>query len=364
MDTKTMIIEQYDVKKAVYKKFCSEIEHQLRNILQAEKIACNAISSRLKDRDSLGEKIDRKRDRYTCLGDITDIAGVRITTYYIADVNRVAEIVEQEFVIDKENSIDKSVALEPDRFGYCSVHYVVEMSHERLNLREYQEYTGLKCEIQIRSVLQHAWAEIEHDLGYKSAIAIPRDIRRSFSRLAGLLEIADKEFQDIRLFLQSYQSEAAGKIERQELKNMEIDAILLNAVIESNLDIIKLNEDLANIFGGRFMKRISPESFESTIRELRWFDIGTIDELQGFITKNKDKVAMVAQEMLNVGIRPLNSLKRTIAFDYLCYAELLTANCSSEQIKQYLNENHMGSANSGRLALAHFMKQISDKLSR
>lgn len=83
--------------------------------------------------------------------------------------------------------------MEPDRFGYCSVHYVVEMSQKRLNLYEHQAYEGLKCEIQIRSVLQHAWAEIEHDLGYKSEIAIPKRIRRNFSRLAGLLEIADKE---------------------------------------------------------------------------------------------------------------------------------------------------------------------------
>ena len=363
METKDAIMERYDARKEVYQNFALEILHQLENILREEKLVCNMISSRLKDRESLSKKIDQKREKYTKLEDITDIAGVRIITYYIADVSRVAEIVEQEFTVDRENSIDKSAALEPDRFGYCSVHYVVEMSPERLKLREYQAYAGLKCEIQIRSVLQHAWAEIEHDLGYKSTIAIPRDIRRSFSRLAGLLEIADKEFQDIRSFLKSYQNEAAGKMERKELQDMEIDAILLSTVIESNSNILNLNETLADILGDRLRKQIPPENLESAIKQLRWFGVCTVDQLQSFIAKNKDKAAVVARKMCDLGIRPFRTLKRTIALDYLCYAELLTANPSLERIKQYLNENHLGAAGAGRPALAYFMKQISEEMS-
>ena len=67
--------------------------------------------------------------------------------------------------------------------------------------------------------------------------------------------------------------------------------------------------------------------------------------------------------MCDLGIRPFNSLKRTIALDYLCYTELLTANPSAEEIRRYLNENHMGVANGGRPALAYFMKQVSEELS-
>ena len=364
METKAAILEQYDAKRNLYEKFGQEIKHQLENILREEELVYNLISSRLKKRDKLSEKIDRKRDKYAQLEDITDIAGVRVITYYIADVNKVAEIVEQEFAVDRENSIDKSAALEPDRFGYCSVHYVVEMSPERLKLRGYKAYAGLKCEIQIRSVLQHAWAEIEHDLGYKSAIAIPRDIRRSFSRMAGLLEIADIEFQNIRWFLKNYQNEAAGKMERKELQDVEIDAILLDTMTKSDPVVVELNEALADIFGGRFPKRTSPESVESAIRQLRWFEVCTVGELQSFIAKNKEKAVVVARKMCSLGIKPLNALKRTIALDYLCYAELLTANPSAEEIRRYLNENHMGVAERGRPALVHFMKQISEELSR
>ena len=127
MEKKPTVMAEYDRKCKLYQKFTSEIEHQLRKILEAENIVCNAITSRIKDRESLSKKIDRKDDKYSSLGDITDIAGVRVITYYEKDVDKVARIVEQEFAVDKENSIDKRAALEPDRFGYCSVHYVVEI---------------------------------------------------------------------------------------------------------------------------------------------------------------------------------------------------------------------------------------------
>jgi ppGpp synthetase/RelA/SpoT-type nucleotidyltranferase len=116
-------------------------------------------------------------------------------------------MVEREFVVDRTNSVDKRTLLDPDRFGYQSLHYVAALSVARTGLAEYGRFTGLRVEIQIRSTLQHAWAEIEHDLGYKSAAGVPRDIRRRFSRIAGLLELADEEFSVIRRDLDAYTSE-------------------------------------------------------------------------------------------------------------------------------------------------------------
>ena len=116
MENKSTVMAEYDSKCRLYQNFTSEMEHQLRNILDAEGIVYNAITHRIKDRESLSKKIDRKNDKYSALGDLTDIAGVRVITYYAEDVDKVAEIVEKEFVVDRENSIDKRNALEPDRF--------------------------------------------------------------------------------------------------------------------------------------------------------------------------------------------------------------------------------------------------------
>ena len=135
-EEKTSIIEEYDQHSRRYRLFAEEIEHLVKNILAASNNNYNSVVSRVKERDSLAEKIDRKQGKYTHLSDITDIAGVRIIAFYSGDVDKISQIIEKEFEVDFENSIDKGKSLEPDRFGYCSVHYVVGMSAERLALPE------------------------------------------------------------------------------------------------------------------------------------------------------------------------------------------------------------------------------------
>lgn len=363
MDKNLPILDEYDQKRDRYHRFVSEIEHQIVNILKIEDVVCNAVTFRLKARDSLSKKLEQKGDKYATLSDITDIAGVRIITYYIDDVSKVSKIIEREFVVDTANSIDKSKMLEPDRFGYCSVHYVVEMSQNRLRLPEYNEFVGMKCEIQIRSVLQHAWAEIEHDLGYKSEIAIPKNIRRNFSRLSGLLEIADDEFQQIRSFLLSYQNEAEERIEQKEFQNNELDAVLLSMIVKTNAHIIDLNTRLESLFSGTLQKKVSYASCESVIRQLLWLDICTVEQLYNFIEKNEKHVISVAQKMLASHIQPCYSLRLTIGLDYLCYTELLTNTPTFKRIRKYLDDNHMGSANNNtRGVLAHHLFDISKEI--
>lgn len=365
MGNKAAVMAEYDNKSNLYGNFASEVEHLIKNILKAERIVCNAITFRLKKRESLSDKIDKKNDKYTALEEVTDIAGVRVITYYAEDVDKVAEIVEREFVVDRGNSIDKRDALEPDRFGYCSVHYVVEMSRERLNLPEYQAYKGLKCEIQIRSVLQHAWAEIEHDLGYKNEISIPKEIRRNFSQLAGLLEIADKEFQEIRSLLQTYQDEASKKVASEEFQDKEIDAILLEAIIESNPDIKELNQRILEYFGIPFSRIISTWSLEDTISRLRWFGVNTVNQLNSLIENNKAIAETIAKENSyndstknDTDVAPFS---KTIALFYICYAELLRGNPDYDKIAQYLDATNISRYDNGEDNVLYFLR-LSKKI--
>ena len=362
MENKPAVLAEYDSNHSLYEIFASEVKHLLQGILREEGIECNAITSRLKDKNSLSEKIDRKKDKYKSLSDLTDIAGVRIITYYTEDVDKVAEIVEREFSIDSENSIDKRESLEPDRFGYCSVHYVVEMNQDRLKLREYQTFSGLKCEIQIRSVLQHAWAEIEHDLGYKSEIGIPKSIRRNFSRLAGLLEIADKEFQEIRSFLQSYQKEAIEKIKDEEQQDMEIDTILLETSIETDKEIIELNNIIAKICEQEFESENTIEELVDTINRLHWFHINTIAQLRDFITRNKKYAIDIAREFLKDTKDDGGIITKSIAFFYLCYAELLCNDYDLDEIVEYLSDTKVGPNLSSRKLYARRILKLREKI--
>ncbi len=363
MSNKSYVMKQYDEAKKLYQNFGDAVEHLLRSLLLNAGITYNAIAYRVKERESLSRKIDIKGDKYRDLSELTDIAGIRIITYYADDVDRIANIVEQEFSVDKENSIDKRMALEPDRFGYCSVHYVVGIHSKRLELEEYSAYKDLKCEIQIRSVLQHAWAEIEHDLGYKSAITVPREIRRDFSRLAGLLELADKEFDQIRNKLFSYRLEAENKISDEEFMNQEIDAVLLDTLITSNTDIIEINKEIEKYFSTGFTEEISAEGYASTIRELNWLKINTLGELTRLIQNNKELAIKIAYSKLveNRKISTDGTINRTIAFFYLCYAELFKQSDMQVYIR-YLDDNNIGQNKESRIIAAQELLSLRKKL--
>ena len=340
MDTKAKIMKEYDEKSTLYKNFAEKIRQLLEELIRNKNIPYNYISCRLKKKVSLGEKIDRKDNKYKSLEDLTDIAGVRIITFYSDDVDRVVELVEKEFQVDRKNSIDKGKSLDPDRFGYCSVHYVVGFKSNRLALSEYGPYKGLKCEIQIRTVLQHAWAEIEHDLGYKSEIAIPKDVRRNFSRLAGLLEIGDKEFLEIRNFLSTYTNEVAGKIKEKELNNREIDAIILNEFIKTDSDLIALNKAIENIAGKKIRDNLENFNCEKDIIRLQWLGIRKLGQLKKLIVSRKDFALKIAHILFSrKDDAPSNTsyIDKTIGIFYLCYAELLSKYQDYNAIKSYFD---------------------------
>ena len=206
------------------------VERILRELLEAEAISTLSITHRVKTRESALKKLATKS--LTSIEQMTDVIGLRVITYLRDEVDAVARLVEREFKIDTENSVDKRAALDPDRFGYLSVHYVASLSAARVSLPEYRRFDDVRFELQIRSVLQHAWAEIEHDIGYKSESAVPRSERRAFSRLAGLLELADNEFVRIRDRLAVRQATIVEEVARGDV-DVEIDQDAIYALITS-----------------------------------------------------------------------------------------------------------------------------------
>ena len=202
-DFSSAILEQYHSEKSNYCSFCKKMEYLLDELLKQHNITYHSITSRTKELKSLEDKLIIKNKKYTCIQEITDIVGIRIITYYNDQVDIIADLLEHEFLVDKKNTIDKRKITDPDRFGYLSLHYIVQFNNSRIKLPEYSNFKDYKAEIQIRTILQHTWAEIEHDLGYKSKEAIPLTVRRDFYRLAGLLELADKEFLNIKNQLRS-----------------------------------------------------------------------------------------------------------------------------------------------------------------
>jgi len=194
------IVKKYvSEQRGTYRLLSEKTKEFLSSILSSKGIVPHSITSREKDPEKLREKITREREVYDNLSNnITDLAGVRIIAYFPSDVDKIVPLIEKEFKVDPKHSVDKRLSTDPAVFGYASVHFVVELRPQMLKLPEYALFDKMKCEIQVRTILQHAWAEIEHDIVYKSPGDIPFRLRRRFACLAGLLEIADREFESLR----------------------------------------------------------------------------------------------------------------------------------------------------------------------
>lgn len=104
-------------------------------------------------------------------------------------------LLRENFIIDAGNSFNAKNNLQENQFGYLSSHFVVSLNNGRRELPEWKEYADYKAEIQVRTVLQHAWAAISHELEYKKTYEIPNVLKRKLFRLAWLIELADEEFQ-------------------------------------------------------------------------------------------------------------------------------------------------------------------------
>jgi hypothetical protein len=222
--------------------------------------------------------------------DITDIVGIRVITYFDNDVDIIAELVEKEFKIDRPNSIDKR-KLEADKFGYMSLHYVASLSPQRLKLSENKKYKSLKFELQIRSILQHSWAEIEHDLGYKGEFTIPDFAKRNFHRIAALLETADIEFTRLKKDLLEYEKKIqSGK--NSVLKTESINKITLAHYIKNSKILHEIDKAISSsaFLGLSEVSAYKDSQLNDLLLNIKELNISSFDQLNKRLKENKTRL--------------------------------------------------------------------------
>jgi ppGpp synthetase/RelA/SpoT-type nucleotidyltranferase len=190
------------------------------------------VQTRTKDIPSFAEKILRKRKRYTNstegippdpLARITDLCGGRVVTQTADQVLAVCKFIEETLEVDTRNSEDVSQRLKSAEFGYRSVHYVVLVNPEQLKAAGIKqpvpaEIIGLKGEVQVRTLLEHAWADIAHQLAYKPEIKVPESIQRQCATLAAVLEQVDHEFGRLVQGLEQFKSNFGAYLPRQQVE--------------------------------------------------------------------------------------------------------------------------------------------------
>ena len=278
------IVEGYSVSRGSYEDCLNYVENTVKNIIKSESINVHEIIGRVKTVESLQGKVKRKN--YSNLAEITDLCGIRIITYFSDDVDRIAELISQEFEVDVENTIDKRKSEDPTKFGYVSLHYVVSLKEENSSSILYRKFENIKLEIQIRTVMQHAWAEIEHDLGYKSKEDIPDQYRRQFSRLAGLIELADENFLQLKNNINNYEKEVREKLPTSK-EELPIDSSTLMTYVTKDPNYIKLLDE-SKPLDVPIDFNINSSYLSTVVQRAKRLGLKTIGDIDELLEKYKD----------------------------------------------------------------------------
>lgn len=275
------LIQEYRKVFPVYKQIEPIALKVIQDFVDENHFFLMSVQSRLKKETSFSEKAIRKADSIHSISDVTDLLGIRIICYFSDDVDRICKGLLDRFIIDRDNSVDKRKGLSACEFGYMAVHGVFSLKQDGTVP---EELLGYKFEIQIKTVLQHAWAEIEHDLGYKSEYGIPAEIRRRFSRTAGLMELGDQEFVALRDSSREYTMHVQQRIAMNDVSGISINTVSLRTFMKVNSGMLQLYErirnecriEIVNVDCSRFIDKFTKR------------DILTLDELENRIAASED----------------------------------------------------------------------------
>ena len=322
-----LILEDYRKQREYFVKLGDVVHTMLSDIAKDLGLTVLAVEHRVKEEKSLAGKLERKGDGYNTLEDITDILGCRVICFLSDEIDKIGKKVQESFVIDWSNSSDKRALIKEDAFGYLSLHYICSLP---FGDKWPDEICGKKFEIQIRTILQHAWSAIHHDIGYKSDFGVPREIKRQFARLAGLLELADDEFVRARDNMVCYTDDVRKRIIVDDANDVAINTISLNEYVLHNKNMQKLIEEIASIAGAE-ISYIDPEGY---IAQLEFLGIKNLGDIEHMIKQNYDLAIGLAKKALSMA--NLDIVSSSVALRFLCRAELLNKNYDLDKITGFL----------------------------
>ena len=327
-----LLLQEFRDKRQELMQLDNHVFELICQTLKQQEIELNSIEHRIKTEESLAGKLERKGEKYHQLSDITDLIGLRIVTFYTDDVDKVAAIISQLFDIDWSNSVDKRKLHDLNSFGYNSLHYICKL-HEG----------SFPFEIQIRTALQHTWSAIEHDIGYKGVVKLPPQYRRQFSRLAGMLELADDEFSRLRTTMTEYRRQIQTLVKSGNLNDVALSTDSFHSYLELR-PFDRLNQRIAAVN----QAELFPASLMPFLPILESFGMESLGQVQTMVDELSDTAYQLALSQL--AITDLDILSEMVGLQNLCVVYSLKNGGNRDDIK-YIYDTLYG-ANESNLLLA------------
>lgn len=290
---KDQLRAEFEKVEPLYRQIASNTKGALVQFLEDREIAFHDVEYRVKTFDSFYNKIDRKGYKNPFY-DMTDICGIRIINYYPSDLEVIKSIINEEF--DVVESSNKEEEMEDDRFGYRSFHFVVKINSNWLSAPNYRGLGGLTFEIQARTILMHSWATISHKLSYKHERDIPKKFKRELFRLSALIELADEQFEKLRLEKKAYsesfiESDPQGVdkfVPRDKINTDSLQALLdyyfsdrersedistlVREISDLGLDLAEFKEKVESVI--EYLDEIERDESAANGSEIRWAQVG------------------------------------------------------------------------------------------
>ena len=335
------ILDEYRENLPRFLEVKEEILSSLKSTFDEAGLLLAGLESRVKSESSLAGKLELKGQKYKTLADITDIIGLRIITFYIDDVDKVASAVERLFTVDWENSVDKRKVHEIDSFGYLSLHYICSRPD-----------FPYRFEIQMRTVLQHAWANMNHDTGYKSGVEVPKRYLRNLSRLAGMLELVDEQFSLIRSELTDYRRKVQALVASGNLDEVPLDGDTFRSFLGLR-PFDQLNRRIASVNQAE-IQEVPLMNFMPVFKAMGCNTLGDITRIIKEYSEGAYQIACY-----QIGLTDLDIISSSIGPQNLCIAFILKRGGGRAGIKLMFDALN-GPSDSNESIAAFLVEQAQD----
>lgn len=335
-----LLLQEFNDRRQELLQLDNHVFELISQTLKQQEIELNSIEHRIKTEESLAGKLESKGEKYHQLSDITDLVGLRIVTFYTDDVDKVAAIISQLFDVDWSNSVDKRKLHDLNSFGYNSLHYICNL-HEG----------NFPFEIQIRTALQHTWSAIEHDIGYKGTVKLPPQYRRQFSRLAGMLELADDEFSRLRTTMTEYRRQIQTLVKSGNLSDVALSTDSFRSYLELR-PFDRLNQRIAAVN----QAELFPTSLMPFLPILESFGMESLGQVQAMVDELSDAAYQLALSQL--AITDLDILSEMVGLQNLCVVYSLKNGGNRDNIK-YIYDTLYGTNESNLLLADGIIRQYA-----
>lgn len=187
-----------------------------------------SVSSRVKEFESIERKLRSERVRVRHLLELQDVIGVRIVLLHQGDARRALQIIEESFSVERK--YDTRSRLASDQFGYTSVHVIARLPDAWLELPSLRRRKLPLIEIQVRTLFQHAWAELSNHFQYKKECDAPPVALRTLYGIAAQLEMMDHGLEEFASSVLASRSRNMQDIAAEDELNVDLVVVVASGV--------------------------------------------------------------------------------------------------------------------------------------